>query len=236
MANADKGIFSKVQHKRSAENVVEQILARIEEGVLQPGDKLESERVLSQEFGVSQPCIREALRALELMGILRVERGKGAFILDTLTSGNIWQYWASMNSAEVKDILEVREALDGKSIELAIRHRERLDYTQIEQNIQTMMASDQEGEMDYHKGIALDIEFHVLLAELSGNKLLVDMTRMVNKLVNLDRRSVFSQKGRHRQSAAEHQGIIQAIKSGERENASRLLMQHIDNTRKTLGY
>ncbi len=230
----DNKMFSRVRHKRSSENVMEQIMARIEEGTLKDGDKLDSERILAMEFGVSQPCVREALRALELMGVVRVERGKGAFVLDSNGAEsrfNVWNKWAHVNSTEVMEILEVRSALEAKIVGLVCSRHTEVDFSEIEGIVENMRECAQTNPSNISLATKLDMRFHVLLAELSGNKLLGSLTAMVADLISIDRRAVLSREGRLTKSAEEHYNIVNALKRGDLEKALKAMEDHITNTK-----
>lgn len=235
MSNISKEMFSPVRHKRSSENVMEQILARIEEGMLKPGDKLESERILAEEFGVSQPCVREALRALELMGVVRVERGKGAFILESAGLGSglsIWKQWASLNSNKVLEILQVRGALENKIIELICERCQELDFGPVIEITRKMRDCLAQSPLNGTLASQLDLEFHTQLAKMSGNTLLSSLTCTVNQLISIDRRAVFSVEGRLAASVQEHEALLAALQAGDFDQAKDLGIRHINNTQK----
>ena len=160
----DDKMFWPVGYKRASEDIMEQILSRIEEGVLKEGDKLDSEGKLAMEFGVSKPCVREALRALELMGVIRVERGKGAFILGSSieNSFSIWTKWAHFYSAEVIEVLEVRDALEAKIVSLVSEKHKEIDFSEIEEIIDKMRTCARK-PINYELASKLDTQFHVLL-------------------------------------------------------------------------
>ena len=77
-----KRIFAPIRVARRYEGVVEQIREMILKGKFKPGDKLPSERQLCEEFEVGRPSVREALRALEITGLIEIRHGEGAFVKD----------------------------------------------------------------------------------------------------------------------------------------------------------
>jgi len=76
-------MFEKVQTRKVYMEIVEQIQDLIKRGRLKPGDKLPAERILADKLGVSRPPLREALSALEILGIIESRGGKGNFIKDS---------------------------------------------------------------------------------------------------------------------------------------------------------
>ncbi|TYK94049.1 FadR family transcriptional regulator, partial [Streptococcus pyogenes] len=77
-------IFSRIDHSRTADEVVGQIEALILEGVLRPGDRLPGERDLARQFEVSRPILRDALKALEMRGLLTTRHGGGTHVADVI--------------------------------------------------------------------------------------------------------------------------------------------------------
>ena len=76
--------FKKIDKERAFDGVVEQILDNIQKGRLKKGDSLPAERVMAEEMGVSRPAIREALRALQLLGIITTIQGGANYISEDL--------------------------------------------------------------------------------------------------------------------------------------------------------
>ncbi len=74
-------MFSPVQNKRVYQQVAEQVQEMILSGALRPGDRLPSERVMAAEFGVSRNSVREAVRAMEILGFVESRQGGGNFIV-----------------------------------------------------------------------------------------------------------------------------------------------------------
>lgn len=210
-------------------------MARIDEGTLKAGEKLESEGTLAKEFGVSQLCVREALRALELLGFIIVKRGKGAFILDSLNvTGKfaVWKTWASMNSERAIEVIDVREALDGKGIELICHQANKVNFQRMEENIATMKALADQSQLNCDQAVELDTQFHVLLSELSGNQTLTEFSRMINYAIKIDRKAVFVSTEQVKKSNEEHSMIFDALKQGDNRRAQDLLKKHIQGTKR----
>jgi len=100
--------------------IVEQVLDLIKEGKLKPGDKLPPEQVLAENFGTSRPSVREALSALEILGITESRGGKGNFIKDTPRSPLYEQEVMELEKEESPfEILEARKAVEIEIAELA---------------------------------------------------------------------------------------------------------------------
>ena len=122
--------FQKISKPTSSEIIVEQILEQVREGVLEPGQKLPTERELAEMFGVCRSSVREATRALTLMGYLKVFQGKGAFLREDFTSGGLSTYRLNQafTAVDSLDLVDIRNVLECKAASLAA---DRADSSQI---------------------------------------------------------------------------------------------------------
>jgi GntR family transcriptional repressor for pyruvate dehydrogenase complex len=77
-------IFARIEHSRTADEVVHQIEILVLEGILRVGDRLPGERELAKQFDVSRPILREALKVLESRGLLNTQHGGGTFVADVI--------------------------------------------------------------------------------------------------------------------------------------------------------
>ena len=166
--------FKKIQRSRLYEEIVEQIKKAILGGQLKPGDRLPSERELSQTFNVGRPAVREALRSLSAMGLIEVSMGKKG---STVKETDISRYMSAIreqlswliktDKRGLHELWEVR-----KYIELGIAHSAsanatKKEITQLEMLMKKMEASSN----DIEKYFELAVEFHETLALASKNKI-----------------------------------------------------------------
>lgn len=107
---------------RVANEVLNGLRDSIANGTYSNGDRLPTERQLAEIFGVSQPTVREALRALDAMGLIEVRHGAGAFVANNLHSFvmSAFDTFVQVESVGLLDILEVRQALGRLSAHLAV--------------------------------------------------------------------------------------------------------------------
>ena len=131
--------FHQVRTRRVFEEICEQIRQRLASGVLKPGDKLPAERDLAVEFRVSRPAVREALRTLEMSGVISLQKGVkgGAFIRDgnpQLLTQSL-QDLMFLGRVSLRSLAETRELITGVVIKLACERATEADFQAIEQNI-----------------------------------------------------------------------------------------------------
>jgi len=220
-------LFEKIDRRTTSEKIVQQILLSIDEGKLQPGDKLPSERELSEMFGVGRAPVREAIRALTLMGYLSVYQGKGAYLkndmpLERISTEGLDKALAAGDSLELVDI---RNLLECKAVALACDRAGDRSLSALKSAVDAMAA----GADDVSAFYAADLEFHQALAEASGNAILIEIMNILRARVTQDRESVlgFSGEGRNDCVNTARQ-VYEAIEKGERELAVRRMTQHLN--------
>lgn len=210
-----------LQPQRLSEGVVAELLEAIKTGRLHRGDKLPSERRLSEQLGVSRVSVREGLRMLELLEVVVVRQGRGAFIVsdDVRPSGRLLRHWLRSHRDEVLELLEVREALETAAAASAAAHGARIQLPEV------VPSTEIEGL------VANDLQFHNAIANASGNPILASLIAELNGILEESRFAMFAIDGRARKSHADHQAIVEAITSRDSEAASRAMQEHIAETR-----
>ena len=185
--------------------------------------------------------MREAVKSLASLGLLEVRQGVGTIVSPgstTLEDPSYWLPWLTAHRTDVVALLEVREALEAKSAALAAQAvagrtpgSEEL-VAQVDENLRQMMQAAQ--HLDLTTLERLDLEFHALLGELSGNRHLLKLSKSINH-VFADRRAAMSIPGRARQSCLEHAGIVAAVREGKPAAASEAMTAHLSSTRSSVA-
>lgn len=179
-------------------------------GDLLAGDKL-NEITLAEMLGVSRGPVREAFRALEEAGLVQQEKNCGVYV-------------RQISLEQADDIYEVRCALDdliGRKLASIISVAQARELRAILDRMDGLAA---EGDVDGYS--RMNLEFHDLLLNMTSNhKLIHTYRRLVNEL-NLYRRSALAQSGSLPSSTAEHHEIVDAIASGNPQEAGRIMREH----------
>jgi GntR family transcriptional repressor for pyruvate dehydrogenase complex len=170
--------FARVQTTRVFEEIATQVRARLATGHLRPGDRLPSERDLAQQLGVGRNSVREALRALEVSGILRLHKGGagGAFIArptgDVVVSAMQDMY--QLGAVTPEQFTEARIGLTEPVVRLACERWTEDDLQQLEANVEAATRASERG--DYVSRARIALEFHQILSRATRNPLLIAMT------------------------------------------------------------
>jgi DNA-binding FadR family transcriptional regulator len=176
--------FNVIQNRRGFEYILEQIRASISSGELQPGDRLPAEREMAAMFGVSRQGVREALRGLEVAGLIVCRTGPsgGAFVREgdgTAVTRAITDL-ASLGRISWASLLEARILLTADIIRLACSRATGDDFLALEQDIDAVEAMSTER---YTKERTVRIsKFYQLLAESSHNDVLVTLVHALTEI------------------------------------------------------
>jgi len=228
--------WTRVRRARVHELVIEQIEERIRRGGLQRGDRLPSERQLSQLLGVSRPSVREALHSLEALGIIaeRVTSGpESAKVLatepsDALTS-MLRLHIGLSNFAEV-EVVQTRLIVEEWAVREAAAKATAAEIAQLTQMLEAM----EKPGVDILQFNALDSIFHTSIAQASRNRLIAYLTGALRDTVERHRLSAMRALGPWPEVSkclqAEHRSILNAISAGDADAAAAALKDHLHHT------
>lgn len=221
-------VFSHIQPKRRlSDSTVDQVLQLVRSGQLLPGDRLPSERDLIQRLGVSRNSLREGVRMLETMGVLRVVPGRGTFVADGAEQARPdWTTpWLPTPGRDMIDLLEMRETLEIKAAVLACSRGTPEQLGRIEAGLAALKEAVASGELE--EVVKADMALHDAIAVASGNRLLADALRNLADLVSDTRHAITRIPGRLRRSGPEHDVLVAAILSGDADAAGRAMYNHV---------
>jgi DNA-binding GntR family transcriptional regulator len=197
------------------ERIYETLRAEVISGQRKPGELL-SEAELARSWGVSRSPIREALRQLEQHDLVRWAPRRGATV-------------ARLTVAGLRDIYEVREALESLSAGLAAERGSPADLAKMRELAAEVEQAQDEG--DYLRAIMLDDEFHRLMASTTRNRMLESQSGRVLDRVIMARMMVREEPGRTQEIVHEHQGILDALAQRDAKKSAEMAALHVRNAR-----
>ncbi|MFN7250669.1 MAG: FadR/GntR family transcriptional regulator [Anaerobacillus sp.] len=201
----------------------------IQEDELTNGDKLPSERELSERLNVGRSSVREALRSLELLDLIETRRGEGTFI-KSIGGHRLVEVLASFFLREKKarnDLAETRKIVEIEGLRLAC---ERIDQTKLDKLAFLIVQSKiswENGEFPVEE----DYLFHKTIVEACHNRLLLNIWISLVEYSKVALRESLSREGRPEQSILEHEQIYAAIKNRDEKQAIIALKTHLENSR-----
>ncbi|WP_177224715.1 FadR/GntR family transcriptional regulator [Variovorax sp. 770b2] len=176
--------FQQIKTRRVFEEICEQIRNRLSSGALKPGDKLPAERDLAVEFKVSRPAVREALRTLEISGVVSLRKGVkgGAFIRDgnpaILTQS--LQDLMFLGSVSLRSLAEARVLINGVVIRLACERASEDDFRALAENIDFIESSE-----DLQHRANAGVMFFRLIARATRNEVLMMLVDSLGDIIRV---------------------------------------------------
>ena len=207
------------------EDIVQQFSSLIRQGALKPGERLPSERVLAEQLQVSRSSVREAMRSLELQGLVISKRGSGTFInTDNLESMvALIASTLSAGTGTIQHIFEMRHVLEPQIAALAAQRADQQEIQEMEDILKA-----QAGEIDAGQtGVDADTAFHFALASATHNSALVKVVSAVEDILHRSRDQSLQEPGRAQRSLDSHRQILNMIQTGDAEGARRAMEHHL---------
>lgn len=209
---------------RLYEDIVKQFMRKIEDGALKEGDKLPTERELVEQLGVSRTSIREALRAMELLGMIESKVSEGTFIKHSGVDRSILGLSGAggVDARRVMETYEVRLLLESFTARQAAKRRTDEQLGAMRGAIEAMKKDIAAG----NRGHAADNQFHRIIAEASGNSVLISILSLCADMIN----SSIVLADAHvnvNDIISEHQNLYEAVERRDDKLAERLMRAHI---------
>jgi GntR family transcriptional repressor for pyruvate dehydrogenase complex len=208
------------------EEAAEQIKTLILEGRLRPGDRLPSERELVTRLAVSRTSVREALRSLEIRGLLHVRPGEGAFVREVPVEAVIDPLASSLvNRRSLMELLEVRQILEPEIAALAAQRAQAPDVQEMEHILAEI--EDRLAGRRYDSAVKSIISFHRAITRCTGNHLMQRLMDTIGGLLSQSMRETLRVRGRPARSLEGHRQILEAIRAHDAGAAKAAMMAHI---------
>ena len=205
-------------YKPLRELVFESLREAIISGMLGPSARL-MEIQLAEEMGVSRTPVREAMRKLELEGLVVMIPRKGAYV-------------AGLSLKDIADVFEIRGALEGLAAELAAERATDEELEAMERYLVKISEEIESG--DLAKVVETDTDFHSLIYKASRNARLSQIINNLREQIQRYRTTSLSFPGRMKIALEEHRKIVEAVSSRDGELARKLAQEHIENAENTM--
>jgi len=221
-----KSDFEAVRRNKVYEEVAKQI-ERLILQKLQPGDKLPSERELAEMLQVSRSSIRDAIRSLELMGLVEPRQGAGTIVREVSAESLVNPFANVLKRRQelVGELLDFRKMLEPPLAARAATHASPDEISEMEEILQRQEGKLSQGEL----AIAEDAEFHYSIALASGNSIVLKVIDILMDLLRDTRERSLQLKGRPERSLAGHRRILAAIKRHDAGAAKDAMRRHIED-------
>ncbi len=226
-------LLEPLKKTRLYEEIVDQLITLMKMGKLKPGDKLPSERQLSEELHVSRTAIREALRSMESMGYIDSKVGGGTYV-KSVTLDNVMDPFTVMLSQDEKlisELVDVRLLLEGEIASLAAKNATDEQIADVRRCLEDMKNDIESGGI----GLNGDNEFHSLLAKIANNSALMLILNMCSELLSKTREATLTIEGMPQIALDDHLEILAALEEHSPTLATKLMRKHLKKAGRNLA-
>jgi GntR family transcriptional repressor for pyruvate dehydrogenase complex len=212
------------------QRVHEEVAKQIEQVILKklsPGDKLPAERELAEMLGVSRSSIRDAIRRLEMVGLVEPRQGAGTVVREVSNEAlvspltNVIAHKRQL----VGELMDFRKMLEPPMAARAATHGSPEEIRRMEEILRRQDAKVRGGQL----AVEEDSEFHYAIALASGNSVVVKVMDVVMDLLRETRSRSLQSAGRPQKSLAGHRKILSAIKRHDGPAAEAAMLQHLND-------
>lgn len=219
-----------IKTKKIYEEIIEQIKQLILDGYLKPGDKLPSERNLVESFKVSRSSIREALSALEMMGLVEVRTGEGAYIrrIEDNCPNASFHWLLSLNKESILELLEVRKMIEIQAAGFAAERITEIELEQLARTLNIMKSHLANQGSAWEKA---DHKFHYCIAQATHNKITIRLMDTIadhlQHLISISRPKLFESRYTPELLYQQHADIYMAIRGRNVKQAEEAMLKHL---------
>ena len=229
--------FTPIHTPRAFEQICARIRTQLESGALTPGDKLPPERDLAQQLGVGRNALREALRSLEIAGIVRLQKGvKGGAFIRAGNAGQmnqVMQDMLSLGSITVEELTETRLHIQDLVVRLACARATSADFDALTANIERTEAMTRAGR--YLDRVECSREFYRLLVAATHNQVLTMMVHSLTEILMhfVTLRVAAGGKPQPRLTEKRRE-FMAALRARDADRACRLMHTHLKSVHRLL--
>jgi GntR family transcriptional repressor for pyruvate dehydrogenase complex len=223
-------MYTPVQATKIFEQIAAQIEQQILNGDLRNGDRLPTERELSERFNASRTAVREAMKTLAQKGLVDMRPGRGTIVIDGTSKalrdslGRMMR--VSQHDSET-DLVEVREVLEPEIAAIAAARATDQDIADLAAAVATMDAAVR----DAAAYIAADNRFHQTLARATQNTLILTLMDPIMALLSEQRMHVFTVEGGPQRGQIHHKQLLDAVTQNDPDAAREAMRAHLRQVR-----
>jgi GntR family transcriptional repressor for pyruvate dehydrogenase complex len=223
-------MFKNLKEKRLFERIVDQIKDAVFSGTLKAGDKLPPEIELAHDFGVSRVAVREALRILELSGLVLIKKGNqgGCFIQKVSSNRKLIDYLSDhlrIGNVTLAHLTEARYWLESIIIDIVGQKATHKDFDRLRKSVDKAEGLYREGKEN--EKIYQNIDFHIQLAQMTRNTILIDTLSAIMELLGYMLLKISPNPRITQGTFKAHREILKLLGAGRVESAKEVNKAHI---------
>jgi len=217
-----------------AEQAIEKVYELIKERKLQIGDKIPTERELANILGISRSSLREGLKVLEMIGVVKIIQGKGIIIENSSLSNSIitpLTFSILLNKNTFLELFEARKLIEVECAGLAAERITPEELKEIEEIYKLLIKHKDNRD----ESIKYEITLHEKINSIAKNNILEDILSSMRRLLKESRDATVPQKGVSQETINNHKKLIKALSEKDSSKARRIMFEHLDVVSKRLN-
>jgi GntR family transcriptional repressor for pyruvate dehydrogenase complex len=189
------------------------------------GEKIPAERELSKKLGVGRASLREALKALEIMGMIETRLGDGTYVCKRSEFFSRPLLWAIAGSSEAdaRELIEARTVIEVELAGLAAEHATAENLKEIGEHLDRMVKAKRKPE----EFVRADVDFHLAIGRAASNSILMNALHLIRNLLHEWIMGAVAAKGVPDKACAQHRRLLAAIESQDRAAARKEMRKHL---------
>jgi GntR family transcriptional repressor for pyruvate dehydrogenase complex len=209
--------------------VTRRLLDYFTSGRIERGGRLPSERRLAESLGVGRSAVREALAALELLGVVSVRPGSGTYLKSSASEllPQTLSWGLLLDEPRTRELIDVRHALEVQAARLAATAATPEVVAGLEESVATMAVHGQ----DYPVFVEADMRFHQLLGAGTGNVTLADLLTTLRSLLRVWVERAVAYDEHTRVTRSEHGAVLEAVRAHDPDRAAAAMDRHMTSAR-----
>ena len=206
-------------------DICRQMVNHLIRGVWGEGEKIPAERDLCKQLGVGRASLREALKALEIMGMIETRLGDGTYVCkrsEFFSRPLLWAI-ASGSEADVRELIEARMLIEVELAGMAAERAKALDVRQLEEQLAQMEKS----KANPQEFVQADVNFHLAIARAASNGILMNALHLIRNLLQQWILRAVATKGVPEKACAQHKRLLLTIKNRDSAAARKEMRKHL---------
>jgi len=226
--------FKAVKQTKTYAEIVAQISGHIESGELKGGERLPSERTLSDTLNIGRQSLREALSVLEAIGLIEVKHGIGTFIREDALSHLPLVRKEDFNADNPFEFLEARRVIEPEMASLAAKRSTESEIAQMDAALDALRSDTTGGKREYE----LDRNLHLAIARGAHNEILYRSMLAITEQMSTHMWRIMKEKslevsGRGEIFTQEHEDVLSAVKKGDHKAAAQAMLTHLKSVERS---
>jgi GntR family transcriptional repressor for pyruvate dehydrogenase complex len=198
---------------------------------LKPGDKLPSEKMLLEHLNIGRSSLREALRAVEALGLIEVRAGTGSYVkgFEGFLSKKQLELGLFEHHHSLKDMIDARQIIEIAIVDLVVQN---ITDEQLEEMEDVVRIMEETKPPELEQILNCDVRFHELLNKATGNPVLYELVTLVYHIVREVRKEYFTSLQDYTVSSRYHRVILEALKKRDIKKTKKAMQDHMNWVRR----